>query len=540
MKTTLIGYIIILVGATSMVSCRDQLDLSPISPNSLTELKVYESQESAFLALVKLYQGLAVNGQLGGNESSPDIPGLESASANWSDFVLLSNYLNEISTDNAIIAWSNPGAQETNFMTWDAQDFFPRTMYYRLATVISYCNSFISKATNLADSEEVVFYINEARFIRAFCYYHLMDLFGNVPITTSISTDLPFQNTRKEVFGFVETELLQIKDLLKAPKTNDYGRADQATVWALLSKLYLNAEIYTGEKRYTDAITYSEQVINSPYSLNTADGNGNGSAYDELFLADNNKNGSQNEFLLTANYDGIYSAYWGGGTHMVHAYLGGTIDVTKYGVNGGWYGIRATKNLVHKFDYAATKFNANGEPVEWSDPRAMFYVNGQSLEITTPSNFAEGYMVAKFSNVDVKGKAGSDAAGNWVDMDMPLIRLGEIYLNYVEACLRGGGGNTGLAIQYINELRSRAGAPLAVASELTLDFILDERARELFEEGHRRTDLVRFGRFTGGDYLWPFKGGLAGGTSVESYRDIYPIPDILLLTNRNLKQNPKY
>lgn len=531
----------ILIGMTSIISCNDQLDLSPISSNSLAEIEVYESQESAFHALVKLYQGLAVNGQYGGNESSPDIPDLEASSANWSDFVLLSNYLDEVSTDNAIIAWTNPGAQETNFMTWDAENFFPRTMYYRLATVISYCNSFISKAAGLAESsEEVEFYINEARFIRAFCYYHMMDLFGSVPITTQISTELPAQNTRKEVFEFIETELLEIKDLLKAPKTNEYGRVDQAAAWALLSKLYLNAEIYAGENRYADAITYSELAINSAYTLNTTDGNGNGSAYDELFLADNNTNGAQNEFLLTANYDGIQSAYWGGGTNMVHAYLGGTIDVTKYGVNGGWSGVRATKNLVHKFDYAATDFNTDGEPVKWSDPRAMFYVDGQSLEISTASKFSEGYMMPKFSNVDINGNHGSDAAGNYVDMDMPLIRLGEIYLNYIEANLRGGGGKASLALQYINELRSRAGAPLAVVSDLTLDFILDERARELSEEGQRRTDLVRFGKFTGGDYLWPFKGGVASGTSVESYRNIYPIPSALLLINPNLKQNPKY
>ena len=135
---------------------------------------------------------------------------------------------------------------------------------------------------------------------------------------------------------------------------------------------------------------------------------------------------------------------------------------------------------------------------------------------------------------------GSDKAGNFSDSDFPIFRLADAYLMYAECFVRGAGGNGATALGYVNAVRTRANGATINAGGLTMDFILDERARELHWEGHRRTDLVRFGKFTGGSYLWPWKGGVAGGSPTQSFRDIFPIPAVALSSNSKLQQNPGY
>lgn len=518
-------------------ACHDELDQLPIDPDLFTEVDVYKDATEAKSALAKVYSSLVLTGQ-NGPAGQPDISGIDEG---FSQFSRMLFNLNELTTDHCVVGWGDPGLPNLHEMSWGSGNDFTTAMYFRLSQVVSFSNSFISNAQTLATDAEVANYIAEARFLRAYAYYNLMDLFANVPLVTEITTELPQQSDRNAIFTFVEDELLEIQDQLKTPRSNEYGRVDQAAAWGLLSRLYLNAESLTGADRYTDAVTYSEKVISSGYSINIADGNGNGSAYDELFLADNNSNGAQNEFLFVLNYDGIKSQTWGGTTFLVHAPLGGSMSPAQFGVNGGWSGYRTTSGLVQKFDYAITQNNSEGYPVAWNDARAQFHTDGQNYVISKIANtFEDGYALAKFKNVDVNGNSGSDTAGNFTDTDLPLIRLAEIYLNYAEASLRGGGGNNTTAAGLINELRSRAGAPTVVAADINLQFVLDERSRELHWEGLRRTDLIRYGQFTSSAYLWPFKGGASNGKSVEEYRNIFPLPDNVLLINSNLTQNPGY
>ena len=505
---------------------------------------------------------------------------------------------------------------------------FTEAMYYRLAQAVSFSNSFIKNASELTGDEVNVF-ISEARFLRAYAYYNLLDLYGNVPLTTEISTDLPTQSNRTELFNFIESELIEIETILLP--SNEYGRVDNIAAHALLSRLYLNAEVWTGQDRYNDCVTYSQNVINSGYMLNTNDANGNGTGYDELFLADNDVNGAQNEFIFTLNFDGMQSQTWGGTTFLVHAAIGGTMNPSEFGVNGGWGGLRTTKNLVNKFavdidelnytlgtqtDWglvgSATPNGWNGPDVEmyqtgsqefsvyvelesgelkfrfnedWgnnfgdngndgtlesgganipisagtyfivmdlatgtytitpfsSDKRGMFYSNGQNLEIESIPPFEDGYAVTKWKNIDSNGNQGSDSAGNFVDTDIPLIRLAEIYLNYAEATLRGGSGDVNLAISLVDQIRERAGAgAISSTGLLTLEMILDERSRELYWEGLRRTDLIRYDRFTSSSYLWPFKGNEATGVGVDDYRNVFPLPANVVAINSNLTQNEGY
>ena len=622
---------IILLGFVS-VSCQKDLDQNPIDPDSFTQQDVFANAQQAKGALAKVYASLALTGQQG-PAGQPDISDIDEG---FSQFSRMLFNLNELTTDHAVIAWGDPGLQDLHGMYWTAGNDFTDAMYYRLAQTVSFANSFIENAEDLNSDQEVKYFIAEARFIRAYAYYNLMDLYANVPLVTKISTELPTQSNRQEIFNFVESELLDIQDKLKDSGTNEYGRVDKVAAWALLSRLYLNAETWTGTPRYNDCVHFSELAMNSSYQINTNDANGNGSAYDELFLADNNMNGAQNEFIFALNFDGVHSQTYGGTTFLIHAAVGGSMQPGDYGINGGWFGSRTTKNLVNKFgnaDISALNNSIGGTVSNWglvgdatpngwsgpdvqmyetatneyalyieltsgsikfrydnnwgqnygdtgadgtldnggdniaianpgiyyvtmdlndmtytiapykSDARAMFYTDGQSLEITDVSQFNEGYAVTKFKNIDVNGNQGSDSSGNFADTDLPLIRLAEVYLNYAEATLRGGNGSMSTAVDKINELRTRAYGSTSgniTASDLNLDFVLDERSRELYWEGLRRTDLIRYGYFTSGSYLWPFKGNEANGTGVDSYRKIFPLPNNVIAINPNLQQNPGY
>lgn len=629
MKNLIKQIVFILTISTVLVSCHDDLNQSPIDPDSFTEEDVFANATEAKGALAKLYASLALTGQQG-PAGQPDIADIDEG---FSQFSRMLFNLNELTTDHAVVGWGDPGLPDLHGMFWSGSNDFTEAMYYRLAQEVSFCNSFVANASALTEAE-VQTYIAEARFLRAYAYYNLMDMYGNIPLTTEISTELPQQSTRPEVFGFVESELLEIESLLAPDGSNEYGRVDQVAAWALLSRLYLNAEVWTGQPRYTEAVTYSSNVLNSSYSINTNDANGNGTAYDELFLADNDTNGAQNEFIFALNFDGLSSQTYGGTTFLVHAAIGGSMNATEFGVNGGWGGLRTTKNLVNQFVVDIDALNsALGTLSDWglvgdatvngwggpdmemyqtgtnqyalyadlvagemkfrfnedwgnnygdndtdgsleagganipianpgtyfvtldldnltysvtpfsADKRGMFHTDGQNLEIESIPPFEDGYAITKFKNIDSNGNAGSDTGGDFVDTDLPLIRLAEIYLNYAEASLRGGGGDLGVAANKINELRMRAYGNASgniSASDLTLDFILDERSKELYWEGQRRTDLVRYGYFTSGSYVWPFKGNVPSGSGVADYRNLYPLPNNVISVNPNLTQNEGY
>ena len=165
----------------------------------------------------------------------------------------------------------------------------------------------------------------------------------------------------------------------------------------------------------------------------------------------------------------------------------------------------------------------------------------QLLDVAT-----DGYSSTKFRNKTRTGAPAphKDPAGNWVDIDFPVFRLGEVYLTYAEAVLRGGtGGDNATALGYLRQLSTRARPNDANAEtypQMALDYIIKERGRELFWEGVRRTDLIRFGQFTTAAYLWAWKGGLPNGTAVDRKYNIFPIPAIDLSSNPNLVQNPGY
>jgi starch-binding outer membrane protein, SusD/RagB family len=509
-------------------SCKQDLDLLP--KNDVTAETVYSTPAGYKESLAKVYGAYALTGNAGPS-GDKDIKG-QLDEGDMTDFLRTYFYAQELTTDEAILAWSNPGLPDFHNLSWNEDNQALAGLYYRSLFQITLVNEFLRQSTDDklssrgvsgTEAENIRRYRAEARFLRAFQYWVLMDLYANPPFITendALGSTLPKQTNRAELFTYVESELKAIEAGLAEPSTNEYGRADKGAAWALLARLYLNAQVYIGTPKFTEAITYSKKVIAANYSLLPN--------YTHLMLADNNV--ANPEFILTINYDGNRTQSYGGTTFFTHAATGGAVPISLIGVNGGWGGIRTTKNLPTLFpDFTGT-----------ADKRAQFYQTGQNLEINDVSSFTDGFAVVKYRNRKRDGSLGSSDAH--ADIDFPLFRLAEQYLIYAEAVLRGGtGGDKSTAITYINNLRTRAyGNTSGNVSDITLDFILDERGRELYWECFRRTDLIRYNKFVEGTYLWPWKGGTKAGRAVDAYRKIFPIPAFDLTANPNLVQNPQY
>ena len=517
-----------LVGVVFLASCTKDLDREPKYGNTATSL--YKDLAGYKSVLAKVYAGLTLTGN-NGPDGSGDLSGIDEG---FSSYLRQYWSAQELSTDEAVIGWNDATIKDFHFMTWSSADVFLRALYNRIFFQITLANEFIRESSpdklsersiSGADATEIGYMNAEARFLRALSYYHAMDLFGNVPFVTeadNVGAFLPNQISRANLFNYIESELKAVEGLLKDARSNEYGRADKGAAWALLSRLYLNAQVYTGTAKYGEAITYSNKIIAIPgYQL--------GSNYRHLFLADNHQTGNS-EFIFTVNFDGVRSRTWGGTTFLVHAPIGGSMSPADHGVDGAWGGIRTTKQFVEKFAGPA------------GDQRENFFTTNQSLEINDISNFNHGYAIVKFRNVTSTGANGSNATH--VDTDFPFFRLAEIYLNYAEATLRGGaGGDPALALNYVNLLRQRAYGNTTgniTTPTLTLGFLLDERAKELHWEAVRRTDLIRYSQFTQPGYLWAWKGGIKEGQGVGIHRNLYPIPSSDLVANPNLQQNEGY
>jgi hypothetical protein len=515
---------IVLVAAVALIgtSCFKDLDTKPIDPDVVTAATVFDDPANYKYVLAKLYAGLAISGQEGPS-GQPDITSIDEG---FGQYLRGYWYHQELPTDEAVIGWNDQTIKDFHSQNWGSSDVFITAFYYRIFYQIALANEYIRETSDekLAErgqegsiKEEVQLYRAEARWLRALSYWHALDVFGNVPFVTEddlVGFYFPAQITRSNLFIYIENELLEIEPLLKPARGNEYGRADQACVWMLLAKLYLNAEVYIGTPKYTECLTYLNKIIDAGYSLH--------SEYKNLFMADNGP-AYIDEVIFSVNFDGINTTTYGGTNFIIHAAVGGDMDPEEYGISGGWGGTRTTKALVEKFS--------------GTDDREMFFTEGQNLEIEDISLFNDGYAVVKFTNARSDGQEPSSL--EFVDTDFPMFRLADVYLMYAEAVLRGGSGGTlGEAEGFINDLRDRANA--GAVNGIDLDFILDERARELYWECHRRTDLVRYGLLTGGEYLWPWKGNVMDGTATDEKYNLFPIPAADLTANPNLVQNPGY
>lgn len=520
--------------AGGLGACTKDLNREPFY--DLNTESVYKDPANYVRVLAKLYAGFNLSGQT--TTGSPDVFAGAGKDEGETSYLRAYWYLQELVTDEAVVAWNSGPLQELNTTTWSSSNDLINNSYTRIFYEVAACNEFIretsddklsSRGISGSDAEAARLDRAEARFLRALAYYHALDLYANVPFVTEAdapSKNLPPQTTRAALFTYIESELKAIEPLLKPARTGPYGRADQGAAQALLAKLYLNAEVYTGTARYTDCLTYCNKVMGAGYKL--------ASEYRLLFLADNNVTAAS-EIIFPLLSDGLVSQTYGGTTYLVHAAVGGRMIGSTFGISSGWAGNRTRKSLPQLFSSTGSG----------TDSRAMFFRPGQNLEITDLTQFTDGYGVTKWKNVTSTGAAGVDPTGTFVDTDFPLLRLADVYLMYAEAVLRGGSGGTqAQALTYVNALRDRAygdqSGRVTLGDFTATNFILDERGRELYWEGTRRTDLVRFGRFGGGAYLWPWKGGVAAGKAVSTNLNIYPLPSTDIVANPTLKQNPGY
>lgn len=516
-------------------SCAKKLDLFPV--NDLTPEKTYSTAAGYKSVLAKIYGTLAITGN-SGPAGNPDISGgLDEGSQ--VAFIRMFFNCQELPTDEAVVAWNDQTIKDFHNLSWTSADPFLKGIYARPIYNITLINEYMRESTDAklaergisgTEASDIKKSVAEVRFLRAYNYWVMLDLFGKSTFITEadqVGTILPKEISRANLFNYIETELKAIDADLAPAKTIEYGRVDQGAAWALLARMYLNAGVYTGTTKYTEAITYAKKVIGAGYTLY--------SGYPRVFMADNDK--AKDEFMFAINCDGLRTQAFGNTTFLVHAPSGD--DATEYGVGNGWYGYRATSALVNLFS----------DNTGATDKRAMFTTaryntSPAQLVINDIGNFDQGPHVKKYVNIRSDNGPVSDSRREFADIDFPVFRLSEMYLIYAEAVLRGGtGGDAATALTYMNLIRTRAYGNTSgniSAGQLNLQYILDERGRELYWEGHRRTDLIRYGLLTTGTYLWPWKGGVSSGTAVDNKYNLFPIPASNIVANPNLTQNAGY
>lgn len=524
-------YTIMLAGTFLLSSCLDDLNQYP---NTETiSANVYEEAANYKAVLGKLYVSYVITGQIkgGGSATGTGADKIDLVSNNGQDYMRCYFNLQECGTDELASTWlEGDKVTDLTFLSWDANDPWVSDMYYHIFYTVSLCNEFLRNAGDdqiakftQSEQADIRHYRAEARFLRALAYYHGLDFFRNIPFVTEtdpVGAFIPPRYTAAQVFEYIESELKAIDEDLLDKESCEYGRASKSAAYTLLARLYLNSEVYIGQARYTDCITYCNKIINAGYSIE-AD-------YTKLFNADNHKR--TNEIIFAFPVDAIHTTSWGSTTYIICGEVSNTSDFQKpedYGVTSGWGMFRVRGEI-------PALFNEN-------DGRGLFFTEGQTQYLDVIDSQSNGYFVEKWTNLTDEGQTASNTVDGGVNTDFPVFRLADVYLMLAESVVRGGSGSSvSTALGYVNELRQRAfgdnyeTSGKLTESDLTKDFILDERARELYWECVRRTDLIRYNKFTTSSYIWQWKGGVKDGVSVDNKYNIYPIPTSDLTANPNL------
>ena len=528
------------------VSCVRDLDTLPPQNALPVAENVYGKTADTYLeGLSFLYFQFVTN----------DLTDLQQMDGGASELVRAFWSVQEATADAAKCSWENDAwVRALNTNTWTSeQNDAVYAVYVRTLQGIAYVNEYLRQTTDdkldgrgVPDDvkAEVYGFRDEARFLRAYFYWMALDCFGSVPFSTENSpfggTYTPPQASRTDIFNFCVSELKSIlgdSGHLPAARSS-YPRADRGSAAGLLARLYLNAEVYTGTPMWAEAKAVCEEIFGMGYALSPD--------YEALFRGDNGENAAaRGEMLWAVPYDAEKTQSYGGTSYLLAASLAAT-DITDRskpnGQRNGWAGLRVPYEYVSRF------FDVSGQDYstgfyETADARGrMFYIKGRQESMDNALYvFMNGWSCLKFNNIPygVTESAYLPTADTkaFSDVDFPMIRLAEIYLIYAEACMNIGDEIPGLS--RLAELSARAG--VSPPEEITEEFLMEERARELMWEAHRRTDLIRFGLFTSSDYLWPYKGGDSfAGQAFPSYKTLFPLPPTELAVNEVLNQNPGY
>lgn len=538
--------IYILLVSVALASCVRDLDTLPLDPTEPVSASVYGKSEKAYISgLTQLYFQFVTN----------DLTGLQNMDAGASEIIRAFWNVQELTTDEAKCSWGNEAwARALNTDTWsEVQNEALYAVYVRSMQGISYVNEYLRQTSSDklqergVDAElaaKIAVFRDEARFIRAYLYWMVLDVFGNVPFTTEETpigvAYFPKQISRESLFKYCVSELKYLMSSVSKlyEPGHLYPRADKGSAAGLLARLYLNAEVYTGEPMWEEAKAICENIFNMGYALCPD--------YAALFRGDNGQNmQARAELLWAVDYNDDNTNSEGGTTYLLAAALAQsdiTYDSRPNGQRHGWSGLRVPYEYVERYFEVAGQDYVTGE-YEVADKRGeVFYIKGrqQSMEGELYT-YMNGWSCLKYNNIphDQTNESflSMSVGKDYSDVDFPMIRLAEIYLIYAEACMRLGDASP--ALPYLAELSQRAG--VAAPEEVTVDFLVAERARELMWEAHRRTDLIRYDIFNTIGYVWPYKGGDSyAGQSFPSYKCLFPIPPTALAANPELKQNPGY
>ena len=553
-----------------MTSCVGDLNTLPLNEWDVTSENAYDATEQSYLqGLTKLYMQIV----------STDTQNLIVDDGGSSEFIRTFWSTQEVSADACKVAWGNDSwAQDLNNNTWSPEhNHMIYSVYVRTLQGISYINEYLrqtasdklaSRGVSDAVATKVAQFRAEARFLRAFFYWVAIDAFGDIPFAVEETPigggNNPPQTSRAKIFNFCIEELETLSKSNDMPEAkSNYPRADKGACLALLARMYLNAEVYTGKAMWTEAKDACERIYAlGKYSICPD--------YAALFRGDNGENPEVlNEMIFAASFDNTHVHSYGGTTFMCLASVFNTdADQLYYKLQGlkgnsAWGGIRVPYSYVKKYfnvsnprydfdpGFACTTEELLTRDLGYTvaDNRGrMFYINGRKENMGKDElyDFLHGWTCFKYNNTPHdKAILGDESANDYEadamscaysNIDFPLFRLAEIHLIYAEACMHVGGD----ASSKLAELAARAGVAATAQAAVTQDWLVAERARELMWEGHRRTDLVRYGLFTSGDFLWPFKGGVEKGKALGSHMNVFAIPNSERESNPDLKQNDGY
>jgi hypothetical protein len=537
----------LLLPAMIFSSCVGDLDVNPKDRNNIMAGNLGDDPVNIKKALGKIYASFIIAGQGSVTGGGADI---SAADENFFTTTRALWNLQEITTDEAICAWGDVGIADLNTQTWSAQNPFLTALYQRLVLSITYANDFI-KVTSGNPDPDVQRYVAEARFLRALAYYYLMDMFGNPPFTTEADEvgkfyprqlDPNVNVARPMLFNYIVSELKAISPVLAAPGGVS-TQANRAAAWMLLARTYLNAQVYTGTAKWDSCQMYCDSVINSgAYSLATN--------YRQNFSADNTYP-TNPEMILAWEQDGMYTQGYVGTTFIIESSSDATYiraeDYHGLTSNTNWNGNRARLKFAETILGVSNPGWAEGTELStlYPDDSRIFLKVKKTTDIPSASSSGDyGIGVYKITAKNSDGTRPPSANPAYADTDFPIFRLADAYLMRAEAKFRLGEATALADLNYVRDRAYHAGefgsnTPNRL-STLTAQDIINERGREFYYEAQRRTDLIRFGQFTGSDYLWEWKGGVYEGTSTADYLNIFPLPAVEISTNPYIHQNPNY
>lgn len=519
-------------------SCLGDLDQEPILDKS--SQSIHNAADcQAFLA--KIYSGFGLSGNSSDPNVEPDLQGGDQGSLVFLRGLLS---LQLFPSDEAIWNWADEGIVELCQLNWDYTLPYAYSFYQRAMLNVRYCKEFLDVYSDESNIPDVQKYRDQVRGLRAMNYYYLIDLYRNPGLVWDDSpTDdkswKPSQIGAQALFDKIVAELVDLSEngnLDETPSMVTYGRVTKPVINTLLAKMYLNAEVYVGTPMYDKAAVYAKKVIDAGFGLEDN--------YANLFCGENHLTGThKNEIIYAIPFDNVNAKSFGSTIMLTAAAYGGDMDQTWFGMSSSWTCLKPTQQMIEFFSGSPDAGTDSHGSLVKKDKRYAFYDGaGTRTPESKMQDWNSGYLCYKFTNLGWDGAPVTPTPDP--NTDFPLFRLADIYLIYAECAARNAAGtNKAQAVEYVNLLRERANGDKSAnitASDLTLDFILDERARELYWEGQRRSDLVRFGKFTK-DYAWAYKGGtLEGVANIDSRFNIYPISDRDLTANPNLVQNPGY